>query len=216
MAGEDEVVTFDLDTDDGPGVWRVGLRRVTPDEWHALVAAHALTGVRTQEELAAAEDDHATDLVAQSAVWEDDGPDTERTPLTPAVVAGWPDVVTSDVWAGLVQAVFRLSGPSGWAWATQRLQRSPLLALEMAVCREYRIAHSVFLAWTDDDRALAIADLVEHRTACPGCGVPDRVRLDVDAAELNVAGCLWCGVLAQARREATEEQHPSIVLRRGF
>lgn len=45
----------------------------------------------------------------------------------------------------------------------------------MAVCAEYRIPHSTFLAWDDDDRDKAIWHLRRKKEACGECGTrPDE------------------------------------------
>lgn len=219
------VARFDLDTDgdsdsDGGGggrVWLVGLAPVGTDRWHELVAAHAVKEDAPPDVAAAAEDAFQTDLAANTVVWEQDGDDeTTRTMLDPGQVAAWPDVLTSDVWAALLDAVYRVSGPDGWEWAVHRLRRAPLLALEMAVAHEYRIPHSQLLRWAPDDRALAIAHLVEQRNTCPGCGVPRRAMRDPDAATVEADGCFWCGQLAQAQRGAGDEMHPRVQVKGGY
>lgn len=58
--------------------------------------------------------------------------------------------------------------------AGKRLDADGQLALEMAVCAEYRIPHSHFLGrrlrWTADDRDKAIWFLRRQREACGECG----------------------------------------------
>lgn len=215
------VAVFDLDdiVDDrvgGPVVYRVGMAPVGRGRWNELVAAHAVKEDAPTDVQDAAAEAFATDVVAHTCVWEQWGPDGPKTYLDPGDVAAWPDTLTSDVWAALVEQAYRVSGPDGFEWAVERLRRAPLLALEVAVAREYRIPHSTLLGWDADDRALAVADLVESRTVCTGCGVPARAMRDPDAATLTVDGCFWCGVLSQARRDATVEEHPRVQLKRGY
>jgi hypothetical protein len=196
-------------------VWRVGMAPVGRMRWNELVAANAVKDGATPQELEDADAAFAVDVVAHTCVWEQYGTDGPETGLQPGEVAAWEDTLTSDVWAALVEEAYRVSGPDGFEWAVERLRRAPLLALEMAVAREYRIPHSVLMAWGEDDRALAVADLVEQRGTCTGCGVPRRAMTDYDAATVEVDTCVWCGMLTQARKEATVEQHPRIQLRRG-
>jgi hypothetical protein len=86
----------------------------------------------------------------------------------------------------------------------------------MAVAAAYRIRHSELMGWPEEDRALAIAHLVDDRARCTGCGVPRRAMKDPDAAVLDADGCFWCGVLSQARKDANVEQNPRIRLKRGY
>lgn len=206
---------MDLEDEPGIGVWRVGMRACGHDRWHELVAAHTVPEDAPLGVVEAARDAWRSDVVANTVVWEEWDDEGDRTYPTPGEVAGWVENLTSDVWGEVAEQAFRVSGPAGWEWATERIRRSQLLALEMAVAAEYRLPYSELMRWQEDDRALAIAHLIEQRSTCPGCGVPPRARLDVDAAVVTVDNCLWCGMLAQARREATEEQHPRIEMKRG-
>lgn len=216
------VAEFDLDDPDTTGavLWRVGMAPVGRGRWSELVAAHTVKEDAPLDVQEAAAEAFAVDVTAHTVIWEEyaDGDRVwrDRAWLQPGDVAAWPDTLTSDVWAALVEQAYRVSGPDGFEWAVERLRRAPLLQLEMAVARHYRIPHSTLMAWSGDDRALAVADLVESRAVCTGCGVPARAMRDPDAATLQVDGCFWCGVLAQARREATVEEHPRVQLKRGY
>jgi hypothetical protein len=212
------VAEFHLDDDDEQGgdvLWRVGLAPLPEGRWHELAAAHAVKGDAPRDVQDTAQEAFATDLTANTCVWEeyDDGP---RTDLTAGDVAAWPDRLNPDVWLALVEFSFRVSGPTGFEWATERIRRSPLLALEMAVAREYRIPYSQLMGWTGDDRALAVADLVEQRSTCSGCGVPRRAMRDYDAAIVDVDVCVWCAMLAQSQREASDGEHPRVALKAGY
>lgn len=220
------VAQFELDTGDGVTLWRVGMAPVGPVKWNELTAAHAVKEDASPAETEDASEAFAVDVVAHTVLWEQpdyqppvdpaDDDESGRVWLEPGDVAAWPDQLTTDVWLSLVEQAFRVSGPAGFEWAQQRLRRAPLLALEMAVAREYRIPHSTLMRWGDDDRALAIADLVETKATCVGCGVPARAMQDFDAATVVVDNCVWCGMLAQARKEASAEQHPRVVVKRGY
>ncbi|MGR6922547.1 hypothetical protein ACU635_50550 [[Actinomadura] parvosata] len=49
------------------------------------------------------------------------------------------------------------------------------LLLELDVCAEYRIPHSVFLSWSDEDRDKAIWHHIWRRQTCKSCGTrPDE------------------------------------------
>lgn len=52
----------------------------------------------------------------------------------------------------------------------KRIDADPQLAVELAVCADYRIPHSEFLAWRSTDRDKAIWWLTRQRAACPACG----------------------------------------------
>lgn len=52
----------------------------------------------------------------------------------------------------------------------KRLDADPQLAIELAVCAEYRLSHSEFLSWVTSDRDKAIWQYARKRQACPGCG----------------------------------------------
>jgi hypothetical protein len=51
-----------------------------------------------------------------------------------------------------------------------RLKADPELEIELGVCHHYRIPHSEFLSWSDDDRAKAIWTYIRERTTCSQCG----------------------------------------------
>lgn len=80
------------------------------------------------------------------------------------------------------EAVFDLTGllhAARWPidienWA-YRFHCDPVLAAEMAVCKDHGISHSHFLGgpavWTDDDRAKAIAYKIHEGRRCQECGV---------------------------------------------
>ena len=42
--------------------------------------------------------------------------------------------------------------------------------MEMALCKEYAIPHSTFLEWEPEDRAKALALLIEEGQRCQMCG----------------------------------------------
>jgi hypothetical protein len=211
------VAEFELDDPlDGVGtvLWRVGMVSVK-ERWHELVAAHVVKEDASRTELEEAEEAFALDVVANTCVWEEHG-DQPRVYLEPGDVTGWVDDLDWQTWIHLVEECFRVSGPSGWEWAQERLRRSDLLQVEMAVAAAYGIRHSELMGWPEEDRALAIAHLVDDRARCTGCGVPRRAMKDPDAAVLDADGCFWCGVLSQARKDANVEQNPRIRLKRGY
>ncbi|GAA4221553.1 hypothetical protein GCM10023075_10550 [Streptosporangium album] len=54
--------------------------------------------------------------------------------------------------------------------APKRLDADSGLTVELAVCHHYRIRHSEFLAWSDEDRDKAIWQHIRVRQACGSCG----------------------------------------------
>ena len=57
----------------------------------------------------------------------------------------------------------------------KRIGADPQLAIELAVCADYKIRHSEFLGWSQLDRDKAIWHLMQQREACPSCGTrPDE------------------------------------------
>lgn len=91
----------------------------------------------------------------------------------------------------------------------------------MAVCAEYRIPHSEFLSWSEDDRAKAMWQYARERATCGSCGTrpdewvgPDGPRLD--AYEPVAQLCHGCRAISH-KREQQGEKPPAglqIVLKR--
>lgn len=52
----------------------------------------------------------------------------------------------------------------------KRLKADPELETELGVCHHYRIPHSAFLTWSQDDRDKAIWTYLRERQTCPDCG----------------------------------------------
>lgn len=52
----------------------------------------------------------------------------------------------------------------------KRLNADPQLELELRVCDHYRISHSQFLSWSEDDRDKAIWMFIRERQTCQQCG----------------------------------------------
>lgn len=62
----------------------------------------------------------------------------------------------------------------------KRLDADPQLSIELAVCAEFHLPHSEFLAWGTSDRDKAIWWYLRKRQTCPGCGTrPDEWNPDV-------------------------------------
>ena len=103
-----------------------------------------------------------------------------------------------------------------------RLKADPQLALELEVCRDYKIAHSAFLAWPDDDRDKAIWAHVQARQTCPQCGTrPDEWDPEQGghrrAYHAHVEVCRGCQAKDQRDKRLTDEQRQpgvQVVLKR--
>lgn len=48
------------------------------------------------------------------------------------------------------------------------------MQLELGLCHHYRIPHSEFLSWSQDDRDKALWWYVRERQTCPQCGTRDE------------------------------------------
>lgn len=80
----------------------------------------------------------------------------------------------------------------------------------MAVCAAYRIRHSEFLSWPDDDRDKALWWEIHQRQTCPECGTrpvewdPDQGGHDYAyLAELHQ--CWGCSTRAHAQQGITDD-----------
>jgi hypothetical protein len=72
----------------------------------------------------------------------------------------------------------------------------------MAVCHDYKIPHSQFLSWSQDDRDKAIWSLLRERQACQGCGTrPDEWEGDLDAYKAETQMCHGCRAVSIAREQ---------------
>jgi hypothetical protein len=88
----------------------------------------------------------------------------------------------------------------GW-----RLRNDHLFALQMAVCREYRIPHSAFLEWDELDQAKAIAFQIHESRRCGTCGIlpedwPDDAPNEDPPYEPDVKVCHGCEEMARYTR----------------
>lgn len=94
--------------------------------------------------------------------------------------------------------------------------------MELAVCHHYRISHSQFLSWSQDNRDKAIWWLVRQGETCPGCGTREE-EWDpqhgggLDAYTATVQLCHGCRELDTLRERLGDdaEAGAQVVLRRG-
>lgn len=97
------------------------------------------------------------------------------------------------------------AGPVG----PKRIDADPQLALELAVCAQYKRFHSEFLALSQDDRDKAIWQFLRDRSTCPHCGTRPE-EWDPDAGgnrAAYVADLTECeGCVVRLRGEAEAEQ----------
>lgn len=163
-------------------------------EWSLFCDDHDMTD----------EDNYVPDLIAACTGWTD-----ERAQ------EAW-DKWPTDAAYALATACLEESMPSGHDWAIERLKTDAYLALELAVCREYRIPLSAFHAWTPRDQDLAIAQHVVSLDHCPGCGAPTDAMKNPSLVRLTARTCLVCQQKHEAHKTMPSEQssytHLSVVM----
>jgi hypothetical protein len=92
----------------------------------------------------------------------------------------------------------------------KRIDADPQLALELAVCAQYKRFHSEFLALSQDDRDKAIWQFLRDRSTCPHCGTrPEEWDPDVGghrgAYVADLAECEGCVVKLRGEAAAESE-----------
>jgi hypothetical protein len=93
----------------------------------------------------------------------------------------------------------------------KRLRADPQLALELEVCHDYKITHSAFLRWSDDDRDKAIWTYVRAKQTCQQCGTrPDEWDPEQGghrrAYLAQVKQCRGCQAVGQRDKRLTDDQ----------
>lgn len=84
-------------------------------------------------------------------------------------------------------------------WA-HRLRSDPMFAVEMRVCREWRIPHSEFLGWDSLDREKALAFVIHEGQRCKECGIHGEdwpTEVDPAPFEVYATRCFGCQAVAQ-------------------
>jgi hypothetical protein len=74
------------------------------------------------------------------------------------------------------------------------------------------------LAWTDEDRDLALAYQDEQDATCPGCGHPldESTNADnADAYDVTVSVCHGCAARERAAKDARDDRDAPLGLRIG-
>lgn len=79
------------------------------------------------------------------------------------------------------------------------------LAAEMTVCEHYRIPHSEFLRWGEEDRAKAIWWRARQLSTCPSCGIRPE-QADAYVAQTSVFRC--CQIRERAEEELAKMPAP--------
>lgn len=138
--------------------------------------------------------------------------------VVPLIVActGWSEEDAQEAWdewptdaaLTLATACLEESMPSGHDWAVERLKTDAYLALELAVCREYRIPLSAFHAWSERDQDLAIAQYVVALDHCPGCGAPTDAMKNPSLVKLTSRTCLVCQHKHAVQKDMPPELSP--------
>lgn len=90
---------------------------------------------------------------------------------------------------------------------TYRLRHEDRFALEMRLCNEWHMPHSVFSDWQVDDQDKALAMFVYERQRCTGCGIhpmdwPDPTE-PMFTAEAEV--CPGCAETDRYQRHLQEQ-----------
>lgn len=128
--------------------------------------------------------------------------------------AAWDDWPVDVVLAVLIACVEECA--SDHTWAKERIEADPLLGVELAVCREYRIPLSTFHAWSERDQDLAIAHHALTLDHCPGCGSPTAAMKNPSLVKLTSRTCLVCQQKHEAHKTMPPEQssytHLSVVM----
>lgn len=87
-----------------------------------------------------------------------------------------------------------------------RLQHDRQFAMEMRLCKEWRIPHSEFLSWCDEDQSKALAHMAFEAHRCAQCGIhpTDWPDPDEPTFEAVVKVCPGCAELDRWQRWAKE------------
>ena len=84
----------------------------------------------------------------------------------------------------------------------ERLRSDAAFALEVSFCNEHGIPHSEFLAWKPEDRAKALAFVMESSEHCSMCGTAawewEENPHAYDAEEKQCKGCYLKGVYSDS------------------
>lgn len=88
-----------------------------------------------------------------------------------------------------------------------RLRQDQQFALEMRLCKEWRIPHSEFLSWTPEDQAKALGHYVFEAQRCDSCGIHPTDWPDPDEPDFEVATrvCPGCAELDRWNRWVHEQ-----------
>lgn len=87
-----------------------------------------------------------------------------------------------------------------------RLAQDGQFAIEMRLCKDWRIPHSTFLSWTAEDQAKALAHMIHEAQRCSECGIHPNDWPDPEEPDWEVAVkvCPGCEVMAKWQRWAQE------------
>lgn len=87
-----------------------------------------------------------------------------------------------------------------------RLRSDPQFAIEMRVCKEWRIPHSEFLSWAVEDQEKALGHFVYEGQRCGNCGIhpDDWPDPDEPVFEATTRVCPGCAELDRFGRWAKE------------
>jgi hypothetical protein len=92
-----------------------------------------------------------------------------------------------------------------------RLQHDGQFAIEMRLCKEWRIPHSEFLSWDEEDQAKALGHFVYEAQRCGQCGIhptdwPDPDEPVFEAAVKVCPGCAEMDRFGRWMKEKAEDE----------
>jgi hypothetical protein len=113
-----------------------------------------------------------------------------------------------DQWAGIEAPVLLHALRWGFDYEAiaYRLRHDGQFAMEMRLCKEWKIPHSQFLKWKPQDQAKALGHMVFEAQRCSECGIHPNDWPDPDEPDWEVAVkvCPGCDVMAKWQRWANE------------
>lgn len=184
-SGSGTAVTVDVRVELGDGPETVPVTGLSRAAWSAFLDEHDLDD----------DDAYAPDLIAAC---------TGKTGVE--AQEAW-DEWPVDAAYTLLEGCLRASRPC-FEWAHDRIREDGHLATELAVCAEQGISLTDFHARSVRDQDLALAQYVESRDTCPGCGMPSRTMKDPRLGKVTDHRCVHCQRLRAIGEDMPDEIKP--------
>lgn len=180
----------------------VVVKAIEPGAYEALVAKHPPTEAQADDDLLWDPDTFVPALLA--ACVDQPWSESEWVELCSAGPLALGEVTD------LFQTAVAINGRAPDLRLGKRLSADSQLALELAVCADYKIPHSRFLGWSQDDRDKAIWQRIRRSETCGSCGThPDEWDEDRGghrrAYTASIVVCPGCEV---RQREEAELKAP--------